>query len=124
MRTKIMNKQSRRIRKMLRNNPTPHEQLLWKFLKGSQRGLKFRRQHGIGSYIVDFYAASLKLIIELDGEPHIHNKEYDQMRETYLASQGCTVLRFWNGELKNIDLVLKKIDKYILHLKNHPQPPS
>ena len=57
-------------RKELRNNATPQEAILWQHLKDSNFGCKFRRQHSIGPYIVDFYCPSKKLIIELDGSQH------------------------------------------------------
>lgn len=58
-------------RKELRNNPTKTEKILWAFLKGKKlSGYKFRRQYGVGKYIVDFYCPQMKLAIELDGEMH------------------------------------------------------
>ena len=86
-------------RKDLRNTLTPAEAGLWKLLKNGQlQGRKFRRQHGIEGFIVDFYCAEEKLIIELDGE--VHNDpmqmEYDKEREVRLEELGFTVLRFEN----------------------------
>ncbi|WP_299312387.1 endonuclease domain-containing protein [uncultured Aquimarina sp.] len=87
------------LRKDLRNNGTSAEAFLWKYLQKSQvKGRKFRRQHSIGNYIVDFYCPKEKLIIELDGE--IHNKpevhDNDQKRTEYLESLGFIVIRFEN----------------------------
>jgi len=68
-------------RKDLRNNSTPQEDILWSKLKHSQLGFKFRRQHSIGGYIVDFYCPSKKLVIEIDGPAHLlkENREYDKV---------------------------------------------
>lgn len=71
------------FRKELRNNATKAESQLWKTLQKSQlEGRKFRRQHSIGNYIVDFYCPKEKLIVELDGQVHdnIMNEEYDTKR--------------------------------------------
>ncbi len=81
----------------MRNNSTPAECELWNCLKGKRiRNLKFRRQHSIGNYIVDFYCPKLKLDIELDGEYHIYNEEYDRLRDGKLCSLGITTLRYEN----------------------------
>lgn len=86
-------------RKELRQNLTPAEAFLWKHLKARKfEGRRFTKQHSIGNYIVDFYCAKEKLIIELDGEPHnIPNIiEKDEIRTAYLESLGFKVLRFEN----------------------------
>ena len=86
-------------RKELRNNLTPAEAALWNMLKGSGlKDKKFRRQHSIGNYIVDFYCPEERLIIELDGQ--IHNDPiqslYDADRSRYLEDLGNRILRFEN----------------------------
>jgi very-short-patch-repair endonuclease len=86
-------------RKQLRKNLTPAEAFLWTQLKSRQLDNKrFTKQHSIGNYIVDFYCASERLIIELDGEVHNNPEaqEYDSKRTIYLESQGYTVIRFEN----------------------------
>lgn len=86
-------------RKDLRKNGTPAESFLWKYLSKSQlSGRKFRRQHSISHYIVDFYCPKEKLIIELDGEYHNHpnSQEYDEKRTKYLNDLGFKVIRFEN----------------------------
>jgi len=86
-------------RKHLRNHATSAEAVFWKYLKNKQiGGLKFRRQHSIGSYIVDFYCPALKLVLELDGEPHAtpQREAYDVKRENYLKNLGIVVIRFEN----------------------------
>ena len=100
-------------RKDLRNKAQDPEIILWSYLKGRQLdGYKFRRQHSIGSYIVDFYCPKLRLVVELDGEQHSEEKniEYDQQRTKYLNSQNVTVLRYWNDDIyKNINGVIDEI---------------
>nr|MBF0223079.1 endonuclease domain-containing protein [Desulfobulbaceae bacterium] len=97
---------------------TDTEQLLWQCLRRSQLGgFKFRRQHPIGKFIVDFFCVSSKLAVELDGGQHgdYHIEAYDSKRTLWLNSKGIRVLRFWNNEiLQNLPEVLAKI-WYILH---------
>jgi very-short-patch-repair endonuclease len=70
----------------------------------------FRRQHPIGPYIVDFCAPRRQIIVELDGEPHSSQKEYDSARSEFLRAHGYTVLRFWNGAvITDIETVIRKI---------------
>jgi adenine-specific DNA-methyltransferase len=74
------------------------------------KGVHFRPQHPIGNYIVDFYAARKKLIIELDGSQHLEQKEYDERRTEFLRSRGSKVIRFWNHDVSNnMDAVLQVI---------------
>ncbi len=111
-------------RKELRNQSTPQEILLWNKLKHSQLGFKFRRQHSIGSYILDFYCPSKKLAIEIDGSQHFEkeSKEYDNIRTDYLHALDIQVLRFTNGEVNtNITGVLERIHAGLQD--HHPQPP-
>lgn len=86
----------------LRHNQTPAEAKLWRFLRAHQtNGVHFRRQHAIGSYIVDFCAPREKLVIELDGSQHLEQQEYDNERSEFLQSKGYRVLRFWNNDVMN-----------------------
>ncbi len=99
-------------RRELRNNPTKAEDILWDYLRNKKLGVKFRRQHSIGGYILDFYCIEKKLVIEVDGEIHnkSENKEYDEIRDRFFVDMGFTVLRFTNQEVENnIDLVMEKI---------------
>ncbi|WP_053972474.1 endonuclease domain-containing protein [Mangrovimonas sp. ST2L15] len=100
-------------RQDLRNHLTPAEAFLWTHLKSKKlKGRKFNRQHSIGNYIVDFYCASEKLIIELDGEVHNNPiaEEYDKHRTEYLNQLGYQVLRFENKMVFDyLDSVLKEI---------------
>jgi len=87
------------FRKELRNNLTPAEAKLWTYLQNSQlEGRKFRRQHSVANYILDFYCPSEKLAIELDGEVHnnVEQAEYDRERDLFLLATGIKVLRFEN----------------------------
>jgi len=99
-------------RKDLRNNSTPQEIILWSKLKNSQIGFKFRRQHSIGGYIVDFYCPSKKIIIEIDGSQHFTKDsiEYDKRRTSFFKGLDLRVLRFDNNDInKNIDGVILNI---------------
>ncbi len=97
-------------RRKLRNEPTPQEIMLWARLKNNGTGFKFRRQHGIGKYILDFYCPSKKLAIEIDGSQHQDNENYDRMRDDLVSNFGIKTLRFWNNEINtNIEGVLMKI---------------
>jgi len=104
----------------LRYNQTDTEQRLWLYLRSRQlSGHKFRRQHVIGSYIVDFCCLDRKLIIELDGGQHASQAEADKQRTKFLESEGFRLVRFWDNEVfQNIDGVLEKI----LELLDHPHP--
>jgi very-short-patch-repair endonuclease len=95
----IHNRKSRKeIRKRLRSNLTPAEAALWLSLQRSKLGVKFRRQHGVGPFVVDFYCAERRLAVELEGEVHrdVMRSEYDAARHAFLASKGIRVLYFEN----------------------------
>ena len=88
--------------KTLRKNMTPEEKHLWyDFLK--RLPLNVRRQHNIENYIVDFYIAEKKTVIEIDGRQHLlaEHKEADEQRDTILASWGISVLRYSNDSIKH-----------------------
>ena len=73
---------------------------LWRHLRGSaMEGLKFRRQFGIGPYVVDFFCYEHRLAIELDGDSHIGREAYDQRRQKYIEDRGIRFLRFLNTEV-------------------------
>jgi very-short-patch-repair endonuclease len=108
--------------RQLRLNQTDAEGKLWTVLRARRlSGAKFRRQHPIGSYIVDFCCLEYALVIELDGGQHATQVEADQNRTIFLEQNGYTVLRFWNHEvLQNIEAVVTQITEA---LKN-PHPGS
>jgi len=94
----------------LRQPQTPAERVLWSRLRNRQIGPKFRRQHLNGRYIVDFYCAEVRLAIEIDGESHVDQVEYDAERTAWLAQEGCRVIRFTNRQVyQQIDDVLAAI---------------
>jgi len=103
------------IRKKLRNRSTSAEATLWKLLKNKQlKGKKFRRQHSLYNYIVDFYCSSDKLIIELDGDPHgdYVRIQKDESRDKQLEEKGYKVLRFENRFVfQDPDFVINTIIK-------------
>src|SRR3989338_6666367 len=123
---KIFNKSSeKRTRRKLRNEMTPAEKKLWYYLKNKQLGgYKFRRQQGIGQYIVDFYCPRLKLIIEIDGDTHFEEKmmRYDFERQRQIESLGIKFLRFTNLDIyENIESVLEEVIRD-MNLKTTPNP--
>jgi len=114
---KIFNKQEFKIRrKTLRNYSTSAEGTLWLFLKGKQLdGRKFRRQHSVGPYVLDFYCPSEKLGVELDGEQHFteEGKHYDERRTKYINALGISIVRFENCEVfDRPQLVIAEIKKH------------
>ena len=106
----------------LRKEETETEKILWEKLRNKKLGIKFRRQHPIEKFILDFYAPSINLAIELDGGDHIQNKEYDILRTSHLKTKRVHVIRFWNTEIENnLNVVIDKIREAIKSLK-HPSP--
>ena len=98
----------------MRVNPTEAEKLLWEKLRGKQLGCRFRRQHVIDKYIVDFVCLSENLIIEVDGNVHEKQNIYDQQRTEVLDSLGFSVVRFSNEQIENdVANVIKMIKKMI-----------
>jgi very-short-patch-repair endonuclease len=95
----------------LRRPQTPAEQKLWAHLRGKQLcGLKFRRQQPVGRFIVDFYCARHRLIVEIDGDVHAYQVESDQARTEWLEQKGYRVIRFTNIQVLNqTDAVLEEI---------------
>ena len=97
-------KELEEIRRLLRKTLTPAEATMWKALQKSKLdGRKFRRQHSVEDYILDFYCPSEKLAIELDGMPHfsIIGAKQDIKRDKYLNSLSIKVLRFENRDIYN-----------------------
>ncbi|HBA73380.1 MAG TPA: hypothetical protein DER40_15715 [Geobacter sp.] len=109
---------------MLRNNMSDAEQALWRLLRERQvSGLKFRRQHPFGDYILDFACLEIRLVIEVDGGQHGQRIEYDESRTHKLQESGFTVIRFWNNEVfAEIDSVMEKIWMTVQELQAHPPP--
>ncbi len=107
------------FRKRLRNRSTSAEATLWNMLKNKKlEGKKFRRQHSLGNFIVDFYCSSDKLIIELDGDPHgdYFQIQRDEKRDAELEEKGFTVLRFENRFVfQEPEFVIDTIKSKLLH---------
>jgi very-short-patch-repair endonuclease len=84
----------------LRREQTDAENTLWKLLRSKQLSdFKFRRQHVIGPFIVDFCCIQEKFIVELDGHQHLDNKIYDTKRTQFLEQKGYKVIRFWDNDM-------------------------
>jgi very-short-patch-repair endonuclease len=111
-------------RKELRHHPTNAEDKLWKHLeKKNLNGLIFRRQHGIGPYVADFYHALSRTVIEIDGGIHLKPevREHDQWREAFLKEHGYNVLRFTNEEVcHDTGGVLSRILSVVAPVKQLP----
>jgi very-short-patch-repair endonuclease len=112
--TKLFNRGNERFRrKILRKNMPRAEVILWSKIRGKGLGgYKFRRQHSVGKFVMDFYCPKLKLAIEVDGDSHFIEgaKERDRERQTIMEAVGITFLRFNNREIyENINGVLNKI---------------
>ncbi|GLI39236.1 endonuclease domain-containing protein [Geobacter hydrogenophilus] len=99
--------------RVLRANQTDAESLLWGILRGRRFcGVKFRRQHPVGGFILDFYCHDSLLAIELDGGGHAAEEQraYDDERTRALEAAGIRVLRFWNNDvISNTDTVLAAV---------------
>lgn len=100
-----------------RKNPTDAEKLMWECLRARRlNSFKFRRQHPIGRYVVDFYCHDAKLVVEIDGDIHDvpDQMEYDQIREAELNALDLTLLRFRNERILNeTQKVLEEIASYL-----------
>lgn len=96
----------------MRKQPTDAEAVLWRRLRGRQLGVRFRRQHPVAGYIIDFYCPEARLAIELDGGGHAdaNQRRYDERRDRTLTEQGIRVMRLWNPDvLREQEAVLELI---------------
>jgi very-short-patch-repair endonuclease len=112
--------------KLHRLEMTDAEAVLWDVLRGRRLGgLRFRRQHTVGPYILDFWCSELRLVEEVDGPIHDHQIDYDEARTAHLEAYGYTVVRFRNDEvLSNLDAVLNRILATANTLRHRqPTPP-
>ena len=111
----------------LRRRLTPPEARLWVRLRREQlRGLKFRRQHPIGPFVLDFYCAEAKLAVEVDGQGHGHSErmEHDRRRTVWLSRQGVRVVRLAAEDVRvNLDGVLEFIARTAMERGGHLTPP-
>jgi len=95
----------------MRRTPTQAEHILWQRLRGRRLGgYKFRRQVGLGPYIVDFLCVECSLIVEIDGGQHASSIAYDAERTRWLDSRGYRVVRYWSNEvIAATDAVLESL---------------
>ena len=107
----------------LRKNLTEQERILWSKLRRRQlNGMHFRKQHPYNIYILDFYCFEANLVIEVDGEIHLGQKDYDRERTKFLESSGLRELRFKNNDIETrIDWVVEVIQKHLVNKKSSYQ---
>jgi very-short-patch-repair endonuclease len=110
--------------KFLRQNQTTAERLLWVQLRAKRVGnIRFRRQHPLGPYVVDFYCHAARLVIELDGESHDLSVAADTHRTAWLKNYGVDVLRFTNRDVnENLEGVVRTIEARLSRSNPSPNP--
>nr|WP_037465603.1 endonuclease domain-containing protein [Sphingobium herbicidovorans] len=103
------------LARYLRRAMSPSEVALWQWLRSRPQGMKFRRQHPVGPYVLDFYCAPARLAVEVDGSSHDHASQIaqDERRDAWLQAQGIRMLR-----IKAAD-VLHDLDNVMLHILLH-----
>ena len=108
---RLKNARLTKYARALRHNQTDAERKFWEQVRNRRlAGLKFNRQHPIGTYIADFVCIEKRLIVELDGAHHTKQESYDSEREAFLASKGYRVVRFWNADvLTNMEGVIRTL---------------
>ncbi len=118
-------KELKDFRRELRSNPTRAETEMWHGLRSKRlAGYKFRRQHSLGPFIVDFYCTQFQIVVEVDGATHddLSQKEYDTERTKYLQENNIRVIRFTDGEvLWSVDMCCEKILALILEIQRKPE---
>jgi very-short-patch-repair endonuclease len=111
--------------RQLRRRATFPERLLWGRLRDRRLGLKFRRQHPIGPYVVDFFCAEAPVAVELDGRSHEDQASYDAQRDRWLKERGVTLLRFPHDRLlQDFDAVLDVIWATCVERMKDDEPPK
>jgi very-short-patch-repair endonuclease len=102
-----------KFQRAARHNPTEPEKRLWAALRNRQvADAKFRKQVWLGRYLIDFFCADAKLAIEVDGDSHAHQQDYDEQRTAWLSSEGFRVIRFSNDEvMRNLDGVVLAVQQ-------------
>jgi len=108
----------------LRRLPTPSEALLWPALRAKAiGGVRFRRQQNIGTFVVDFYAATARLVVEVDGPVHESQRQADRERQDLLESLGLRFLRVSSEDVeRDLDSVLDRIKEALGSLIPNPSP--
>ena len=117
--TEFFNREAEKERRrQFRQSMPAAEVMLWTCLRCRRMlGCKFRRQYGVGTFMIDFYSVEIKLGIELDGESHFHDRaqEYDQKRQKFIESFGIKIIRFLNDDIyEGLDGVLQAIGREIV----------
>ena len=108
-----------------RKAPTPAEERLWQALRGNALGARFRRQHPVGRFILDFWCPAVRLAVEVDGDIHDLQQEQDELRTRELAFHDYHVVRFRNEEvLEDLPSVLQRIRAEIEARPNVPPSPA
>lgn len=123
---KLFNHKSQKLtRQNLRNRPTYSEKIIWRYLRGSNLGgYKFRRQQGIGPYVVDFYCPEAGLVLEIDGDSHYQSgaAKRDKVRQKFIEKMGIKVVRFTDNDVRDsLDEVLATV---LQKLRTTPNPSS
>ena len=110
----------------VRHNPTEPEKKLWSALGNRQlAGAKFRQQTWLGPFLVDFYCAEAKLAVEVDGDTHAHQQDYDARRTAWLEHEGFRVIRFSNDDvMRNLEGVAAAISDALRPSPSHSAAPS
>ncbi|GJQ53072.1 MAG: hypothetical protein HKUEN02_19190 [Anaerolineaceae bacterium] len=111
----------------MRHPQTPAEATLWRVLRNRNLKYKFRRQHPIDRFIIDFYCAQAKLCIEIDGASHFEpeQEKYDKARTEFLEELGCKMIRFANNDVRyNIHAVVDEIVRTIESILNPLASPT
>jgi 5-methyltetrahydrofolate--homocysteine methyltransferase len=109
----------------MRHSQTPAEATLWRAIRGRNLAYKFRRQHPIEHFIVDFYCAQARLCIEIDGDSHLEpaKEEYDSLRTARLEELGYKVIRFTNNDVRyQLQAVIDEIIRTIEENMDIPSP--
>ena len=112
--------------RQLRKQETWAERLVWRWLRDRRfNGYKFRRQHPVGTFYLDFFCEEARLNIELDGRQHgfLEGQQHDAVREAFLKSRGIKTLRFWNSHLRrNAQSIRDTIFNELQARAPHPMP--
>jgi very-short-patch-repair endonuclease len=110
---------ARQNAKSLRSDMTDAERRIGSRLRGEQLGCRFRRQHPLGGYVVDFACLDPKLIVEIDGSQHMDEVSYDELRTAWLAQHGFRMLRFWSNDAPSqTDAVVEQIFAVVRELRS------
>ncbi|MCX8474239.1 MAG: endonuclease domain-containing protein [Sphingomonas sp.] len=113
--------ESLKFQREARRNRTEPENRLWQALRNRQLGnAKFRNQVWLGPFLVDFYCAEAKLAVEVDGDTHAHQQDYDERRTAWLKEEGFRVIRFANDEvMRNLEGVVAAIGSALAPSPSH-----